>query len=489
MGDILRKARLSTQPADVLAFTSSIDVDEWIFESDLTVDHAHLVMLTEEGIITGEVCSLILSALDTIQDGGIAALPSEEDVHAAIESKLIGMVGEDVGGRMHTGRSRNDEVATCLRLRLRDELLRMIAELTGLRKVLITHAKMHTETLMPGFTHTQHAQPTTLAHHLLAHAGALARDSDRLADAYVRTNLSPLGAAAFAGTGFQVNRARTCELLGFDGVIENSMDAVSARDFMIESASAFANLMTDLSRIATELILWSSSEFDFITIDDRYASTSSIMPQKKNPDVAELIRGKTGSAIAALVGILTITKALPQSYNRDLQEVTPHLWSAAACTLASVRMAAGMIDTMTVHKENLAQQATAGFAMATELADTLVRRCGISFRTAHQIVGTLARMDAAPSLKTIDEIGLSMAGRRLSDSGLDEQAISDALDPVLEIRSRVSGGPAPDDVARVITIFEKELQKDLIALDVRCKRVNDAMKMLDHEVEVHRRKR
>ena len=483
MGDILRKARLSTQPADVLAFTSSIDVDEWIFEADITVDRAHLVMLTEEGIIAGDVCSLILSALDTIQDGGIAELPPEEDVHAAIESKLISRVSEDIGGRMHTGRSRNDEVATCIRLKLRDELLRMMRELASLREVLIAHAKMHTETLMPGYTHTQHAQPTTLAHHLLAHAGALGRDYARLADAHVRTNMSPLGAAAFAGTGFQVNRARTCELLGFDGVIENSMDAVSARDFMIESASAFANLMTNLSRIAAEMILWSSSEFDFITIDDRYASTSSIMPQKKNPDVAELIRGKMGSTVAALVGILTITKALPQSYNRDLQEATPHLWSAATCTLASVRMTAGMIDTMTVHEENLARQATTGFAMATELADALVRRCGIPFRTAHQIVGMLARMDAAPSLETIDEISLSMTGRRLSDSGLDEQAISDALDPVSGIRAHVSGGPAPDDVVRVINIFENTLQKDLIALDARCKHVNDATGMLDREVQ------
>ncbi|RZN42855.1 MAG: argininosuccinate lyase [Methanosarcinales archaeon] len=489
MGDILRKARLSTQPADVLAFTSSIDVDEWIFESDIAVDRAHLVMLAEEGIITGEVCSRILLALDTIQDGGIGELPLEEDIHAAIESKLIGMVSEDLGGRMHTGRSRNDEVATCIRLRLRDELLRVMRELISLRGILIAHAKVHIETLMPGYTHTQHAQPTTLAHHLLAHAGALGRDYGRLSDAYVRTNESPLGAAAFAGTGFQVNRARTCELLGFDCIIENSMDAVSARDFMIESASAFANLMTNLSRIAAELVLWSSSEFDFVTIDDRYASTSSIMPQKKNPDVAELIRGKTGSSVAALVGILTITRALPQSYNRDLQEATPHLWSAVTCALASVRMTAGMIDTVTVHEESLARQATTGFAMATELADALVRRCGIPFRTAHQIVGTLARMDAAPSLEMIDEISLSMIGRRLSGLGLDEQVISGALDPVAGIRAHVSGGPAPDDVARVIGIFENVLLNDQIALDARCKHVSDAAEMLGCEVQVCKRVR
>ncbi len=477
----MRKARLSAQPADVLRFTSSIDSDKWIFDADINVDRAHVVMLTEEGIITSETSSLILSALSVIQKEGISALPPEEDIHAAIESKLIEMVGEDTGGRMHTGRSRNDEVATCIRMRLRDELLKMMRELIGLRQVLITHAKEHIETLTPGFTHTQHAQPTTLAHHLLAHAGALARDFDRLDGAYTRVNRSPLGAAAFAGTGFPVNRMRTCELLGFDGTIENSMDAVSARDFMIESVAAFANLMTDLSRIAAELILWSTSEFDYITIDDRYASTSSIMPQKKNPDVAELIRGKTGSVIAAATGILTIAKALPMSYNRDLQDATPHLWSAAQDTLASVRMTAGMIDTITVNKENLARQATAGFAMATELADTLVRSCGISFRTAHQIVGRLVRTGVPPSLEAIDEIAVSIANIRLSDLGLDETAISSALDPMASIRTHAGGGPAPDDVARVIAIFEEKLGTDRVSRNRRSEQVNLTMQLLDRE--------
>lgn len=479
----MRKARLSSQPEDVLAFTSSLDADRWIFDADLAVDRAHVVMLTEEGIITLEISSLILSALEMIQDAGISALSPEEDIHAAIEARLIEMVSEDVGGRMHTGRSRNDEVATCIRVRLRDELLLMMRELIRLRQVLITCAKEHIETLMPGFTHTQHAQPTTLAHHLLAHAGALERDFERLSGAYTRTNQSPLGAAAFAGTGFPINRARTSELLGFDGIIENSMDAVSARDFLIESVSASALLMTDLSRIASELILWSTSEFDFVTIDDRYASTSSIMPQKKNPDVAELVRGKAGSVIAAATGILMITKALPQSYNRDLQEATPHLWSAVSDTLASIRMTAGMIDTMEVHRENLLRQATAGFAMATELADMLVRSCGISFRTAHQIVGTLARAGSQPSLAAIDEIGLSLTGKRMSDLGLDEHAISDALDPVASIRTRGSGGPAPDDVMRVTLVFEEKLQEDTALLDSRCERVEEAMEMLRYPLQ------
>ncbi len=477
----MRKARLSAQPADVLRFTSSIDSDKWIFDADVNVDRAHVVMLTEEGIITAETSSLILSALSVIRAEGISALPPEEDIHAAIESKLIEMVGEDTGGRMHTGRSRNDEVATCIRMRLRDELLKMMRELIGLRQVLITHAKEHIETLIPGFTHTQHAQPTTLAHHLLAHAGALARDFDRLGGAYTRVNQSPLGAAAFAGTGFPVNRMRTCELLGFNDTIENSMDAVAARDFMIESVAAFANLMTDLSRIAAELILWSTSEFDYITIDDRYASTSSIMPQKKNPDVAELIRGKTGSVIAAATGILTIAKALPMSYNRDLQDATPHLWSAAQDTLASVRMTAGMIDTITIHEENLARQATAGFAMATELADTLVRSCGISFRTAHQIVGRLVRTGVPPSLKAIDEIAVSIANIRLSDLGLDETAVSSALDPMASVRTHTGGGPAPDDVTRVIAIFEEKLDADRVLHNRRSERVNLAMQLLDRE--------
>jgi len=299
MSNILRRGRLEVaQGEEILRYTSSMEADRRIFEADIAVDLAHTVMLSEQGIISKEDGSKILSGLLRIRDEGMEKLDfSYEDIHISLESRLIDMVGEDVGGRMHSGRSRNDEVATCIRLALREDLAGLLEEIYALRNTLITLAEKHINTLMPGFTHLQHAQPTTFAHHLCAHEAALGRDFDRTLDAFSRVNLCPLGAAAFASTGFNLNRKRTQELLGFGSLLENSMDAVSSRDFLIECASVFTNLMINLSRMAEELVIWSSSEFSFIELDDMYASTSSIMPQKKNPDTAELMRGKTGVAV------------------------------------------------------------------------------------------------------------------------------------------------------------------------------------------------
>lgn len=259
MNNILRRGRLgSKQDPDILDYLSSMDADRMIFDADLLVDMAHVVMLSEAGIITRDECVLILRALDTIEQEGFEGLDmSYEDLHISIEAKLINLVGENTGGRMHSARSRNDEVATCIRIGLRDELLTLMHKLITLRKTMLEIAREHAKTLMPGFTHLQHAQPTTFAHHLLAHHDALSRDTQRLLGAYMRTNMSPLGAAAFASTGFNINRERTRELLGFDEIVENSMDAVSTRDFILESISVFSNIMTNLSRIAEEIISWS----------------------------------------------------------------------------------------------------------------------------------------------------------------------------------------------------------------------------------------
>jgi len=342
---------------------------------------------------------------------------------------------------------------------------------------------------MPGFTHTQHAQPTTLAHHLLAHATAIVRDIERLNGAYARTNLNPLGAAAFASTGFPIDRKRTTELLGFDGMLGNSMDAVSTRDFMIESMSCFSNVMTSLSRMAEELILWSSSEFDLVELDDSYSSTSSIMPQKKNPDIAELMRAKTGTVNGALVSVLTICKALPYSYNRDLQEATPHLWRAADAVRSSVRMARGMVSTMKVKKENMKLSSDKGFMTATELADTIVRTTGIPFRTAHHIVGAVARSGKTPSLHDLDAISMKLIHEKLSAKGLTEKDIKEALDPAVNINKReVTGGPAPKETNRQVSALAKKLGG--IAGEIRRirKKVNDASEKLEiackHVLEV-----
>ncbi|NYT00822.1 MAG: argininosuccinate lyase [Methanocellales archaeon] len=481
MKDILRSRLTSNMDEKVAKFTSSLGVDQWIFKIDLLVDKAHVIMLCEQGIIQKDDCSAVLKALDTIDKMGISYvnLSGHEDVHIAIESKLIDLVGE-VGGRMHSGRSRNDEIATCIRIAIRDELLDIMGEIVGLRKTLVNLAGKHTKTAMPGFTHLQHAQPTTFGHHLIAYADAFERDFNRLVDAYVRVNLCPLGAVALASTGFPINRERTAKLLGFDNLVENSMDAVSTRDFAIECISAFANTMVDLSRIAEDFILWGTSEFDFIELDDRYASTSSVMPQKKNPDVLELIRAKTGSVCGDLMSAITICKALPYSYNIDLQEVSPHLLNAVKITKDSVCILAGTIDTMQVKIDVMEAATAVGFITATELSDTMVRITKIPFRTAHRIVGALAMCGEKPVLEKIDDIATKIIGKRLSDMGLTKEAIDKALDVENNIRVRsIIGGPSPDECERMIKERINRIESDEILLKQKTNKINIALKQLN----------
>ncbi len=458
-----------------------MEADKRIFAADIEVDRAHVVMLKEQGIIKDSECSAILSGLDKIRKEGISSLDaSYEDVHIALEARLIELAGEDTGGRMHSARSRNDEVAACIRLALRGELIALMEEVHDLIAALINLAGKHHETVMPGYTHTQHAQPTTLAHHLLAHANAFIRDMERIKGAYERTNQNPLGAAAFASTGFHIDRERTTELLGFDSALSNSMDAVSTRDFMLESISCFANIMTNQSRLAEELILWSTSEFGFIELDDSYSSTSSIMPQKKNPDIAELMRAKTGTVHGALVSVLTICKALPYSYNRDLQEATPHLWRAVDTVRSSARMAQGMVMTMKVKKERMNKAAISGFTTATELADTIVRTTGIPFRTAHHIVGSIAKTGKTPTISALDELSLKIIHEKLSNKGLLEKAVKQALLPVENIRKRtVSGGPAPGETKRQIAAIKKKLAESGKDMKLIRKRINVAAEKLN----------
>ncbi len=484
--NILRRGRLQVkQDEDIMRFTSSMEADKRIFDADIEVDKAHVVMLKEQGIIKKSECSDILSGLGKIQKEGISALDaSYEDVHIALEARLIELVGEDTGGRMHSGRSRNDEVAACIRIALRGELVNLMEEVHDLAATLVGTAGKHHDTIMPGYTHTQHAQPTTLAHHLLAHANALLRDIERLKGAYERTNQNPLGAAAFASTGFPLDRKRTTELLAFDSLIENSMDAVSTRDFMIESVSCFANLMTNLSRLAEELIMWSTSEFGFIELGDKYSSTSSIMPQKKNPDVAELMRAKTGTVHGALMSVLTICKALPCSYNRDLQEATPHLWRAADTVRSSTRMAWGMVETMKIKKENMRKASGAGFMTATELADTIVRTTGIPFRTAHHIVGTVAKTGKTPTLSLLDELSSKIINEKLSEKGLSEKDVKQALDPVENVKKRaVMGGPAPKETKRQIVVIKRKLVTTKGDINIVRKKIGSAAGKLNRAIK------
>ncbi len=470
---MFRNYRLGEIPQEVLDYISSRQADSRIFEADLLVDRAHLIMLKEQGLITTDVCSKIISILNCVKESDLG---SGEDVHEAIESFIVSKIGPD-GGRMHTGRSRNDEVATCIRLALRQELIELMDEQLSLIRTVIDVAENHIHTLIPGFTHTQHAQPTTLAHHLLAHADSFLRDLDRIGNAYTRVNMSPLGSAAFASTGFPIDRQRTCDLLGFDGLVENSMDAVSSRDFILEVLAALSILMVNLSRLAEELILWSTSEFGYLEIDNLFASTSSIMPQKKNPDTAELARAKTGSVIGSLLSTLTLAKALPLSYNRDLQEATLHLWRALDWTRSTVRIMAGCLSTLHYNKDRLEESSEAGFSTATELADSLVRITGMPFRTAHSIVGHLAAIGQRPTLESLDKASMNFAGYRASDLGFSDSNLEDALDPHCNVmrRNRI-GGPAPSETERMI----KERRQRISAYSLR---LRERREDIEHIIE------
>ncbi|MDK2990138.1 MAG: argininosuccinate lyase [Methanoculleus sp.] len=462
--DQIRQGRLSGERSgDLEHFLASMDADRWIAKADLLVDMAHLLGLRRQKIIDEAPARALMAALLDLYDHG---LPEEafderfEDVHAGKEAYLIDRVGEDFGGRLHMGRSRNDEVATCIRMRLKEEIIALVQSLADLRRTLIETAAVHTETVMPGFTHLQHAQPTTLAHYLLAYEQAFSRDTARLREAYARVDISPLGSAAFASTGFPLDRDYTARLLGFARPAGNSMDAVAARDFAIEVLSDAAVCMTTASRLCEELVLWSTAFVGFVRLDDAYCSSSSIMPQKKNPDVAEIMRAKAGSVAGSLAAAITITKGLPMSYNRDLQELTPHLWRGVEAARQSIPLLAGMLGSATFDTERMAAEAGRGFSTATELADVLVREYGLAFRTAHRIVGRAVRHGSL-DLATLEDAAREAAGISVVEPGMTQEKIDSVLDPrhAVAVRSIV-GGPAPAAVA--VQIAE---QKGLLARD------------------------
>ncbi|HYA33125.1 MAG TPA: argininosuccinate lyase [Candidatus Bathyarchaeia archaeon] len=454
--NVIRRGRLSEFDTQAQRFVSSIDVDDWFFGYDILVDLAHIAMLNKQGIIEDITFDVLRKALLKIRTEGYDTLPKDaDDVHLAIESVLTKRTGSAHAGWLHVGRSRNDEVATCIRMALRTDLLVLLEAVLSLQHTLLEQSARNVATIMPGFTHLQHAQPTTLGHHLLAHHDAFERDLARLTNAYVRTNQSPLGAAAFASTAWPLDRDFVASALGFDGIVENSMDAVSTRDFVIESLAAATNAMISLSRLAEELILWSTSEFGYVEIDDKYASTSSIMPQKKNPDTLELIRAKMGSVVGDFTASAVICKGLPLSYNLDVQEITPHVRKAIATTIDCTHIASAVLQTLSVNMQRLAEMSSKGFTTATELADTIARTTRIPFRTAHTIVGDLARVtlvnpDAA-NLDELDKIGIRHVGKPLSQLGLTESDIVEALDVDSNIAKRfIAGGPAASQLKRML---------------------------------------
>jgi argininosuccinate lyase len=455
------------------AFTASIGFDKRLFAHDIAGSIAHCRMLAQTGVISQqEAASLVQGLMRVRQDierGRFTFDDALEDIHMHVEARLVQDLGS-VAQKLHTARSRNDQIALDLRLYLRAESLGLIDMLIGLRQVLIDLARRHDDAILPGYTHLQRAQPVLLAHHLLAYVEMFTRDAQRLTDGLARINVMPLGAAALAGTTYPIDRACTAALLGFDAVAANSIDAVADRDFAIEFVAAAGIGMVHLSRLAEELVLWSSAEFGFIGLADAFATGSSIMPQKKNPDIPELVRGKAGRVFGDLMALLTLMKGLPLAYNRDMQEDKEPVFDAVDTYKASIAIFTRMLPTVTVHRDRMLAAASTGYLNATELADYLVGR-GLPFRQAHAAAGKAVALAIAQA-KELHELPLEDLK---AVSALIEPDIFAILSPQQMIaRRRSAGGTAPELVAAALDAARQRLIAEKRALDRLAQRLADA---------------
>ena len=441
----------------VNAFNSSISFDGRMYRQDIRGSIAHATMLGDCGIIPKADADKIIDGLKGIladlDSGALLMDPTAEDIHMFVEAELTKRIG-DAGKRLHTARSRNDQVALDVKLYLRDEIAEIRALVQKLIGTLISLAEQHTETIMPGYTHLQRAQPVTLAHHLMAYVWMLLRDDSRLADTAKRMNFCPLGAGALAGTTYPINRKQTASLLDFTAPVQNSLDAVSDRDSCVELANTLSLLMVHLSRFSEEIILWCSWEFKFIELDDAYATGSSIMPQKKNPDVTELIRGKTGRVIGDLTTLLTMLKGIPLAYNKDMQEDKEAIFDAIDQAKLCLKTFDPMLATMRVIKENMRAAAAKGFINATDCADYLVKK-GRPFRDAYKITGTLVARCIAEGL-TLETLPIESYKEACADFDTD---VYDAISLETCLKGRISeGGPSPDAVKEQIAQAKATLE-------------------------------
>jgi argininosuccinate lyase len=443
----------------VEAFNASVDVDARMYAEDIAGSRAHARMLCECGILSHQDLNAILRGLDDIlgeiESGEFDFSIALEDVHMNIEARLTEKIG-DAGKRLHTARSRNDQVATDTRLYLRRRSDEIVARIRRLQSVLVTLSEAHADTILPGFTHLQTAQPVTLGHHLLAYVEMFERDAGRFSDARTRLNQSPLGSAALAGTTFPIDRDMTARELGFDAPAANSLDAVSDRDFIMELLAAASITAVHLSRFSEELILWMSAQFGFIELPDAFCTGSSIMPQKKNPDMPELVRGKAGPIIGGLVAILTTVKGLPLAYNKDMQEDKAAIFDAFDNLEGSLRVFADMMPDMVVNKEAMHKAASSGFSTATDLADALVRT-GVPFREAHEIVGKSVAycIKSDIGLHEMDGAACAAIDARLTA----DMVLSLSVEACVAARNHV-GGTAPRQVQAQVKRWKRKLEND-----------------------------
>ena len=448
--------RFTSGPAEIMRrINASIDFDKRLYAEDITASKAHCAMLVAQSILSPEDGAAISVGLEQIkseiESGSFALSAEREDIHMNIEARLAELIGP-VAGRLHTARSRNDQVATDLRLWVRDAIERLDAAMHQLQHALMDRAEVEAATVMPGYTHLQIAQPITFGHHLMAYVEMIGRDRDRLADCRRRLNLSPLGSAALAGTSFPIDRHATAAALGFDGPTTNSLDAVSDRDFAIEFLAAAALAGVHLSRFAEEVVLWCSDGFGLIALSDTFTTGSSIMPQKRNPDAAELVRAKTGRLNGSLIALLTVMKGLPLAYGKDMQEDKIPVFEAADALELCLAATTGMVRDMRPDRERLRAAADRGFSTATDLADWLVRIAGVPFRRAHHVTGMI--------VKRAEAKGCTLAELPLAELQALEPAIGaavyDVLDPDRSVASRVSfGGTAPECVRAAIVEARK----------------------------------
>ena len=440
-------------------FHSSISFDSRMYKQDITGSVAHAKMLGKQGIIPAEDSELIqktlLEILADIEAGKVTFDEKAEDIHMNVETILISRIG-DVGKRLHTGRSRNDQVALDIRMYLKEQITDIKALVADLIKVLNNIAENNTKTILPGYTHLQNAQPVTLAHHVLAYVEMFKRDCGRLDDTYKRTNIMPLGSGALATTTYPLDRRFVCAELGFDDITLNSMDGVSDRDFVIELLSALSLIMMHLSRFCEEIIIWNSQQYKFVEMDDAYSTGSSIMPQKKNPDMAELIRGKTGRVYGHLMGMLTTMKGLPLAYNKDMQEDKEGVFDAVDTLKMCLPVFTRMVETMTVNKDNMYKAAKGGFMNATDAADWLVKQ-GMPFRDAHAVIGQLV-LYCVNNQKSLDELTIEEF-KAVSDVFNEDIYKAISLETCVNSRT-VEGGPSEEYITKLIE-KNKEYLKNL----------------------------
>ncbi|MEL6744674.1 MAG: argininosuccinate lyase [Pseudomonadota bacterium] len=450
--------RFSAGPDTVMAqINPSIDFDRKLYRQDIAGSKAHAAMLHAVGVLSSDDAALIDQGLDTIlseiEAGSFTFSTDLEDIHMNVESRLRDLIGP-AAGRLHTARSRNDQVALDMRLWVKERAQQTDATLKAFIKALVDKAEEHTDTVMPGFTHLQTAQPVTFGHHCLAYVEMLSRDRSRFADAVARMDESPLGAAALAGTGFPIDRHATAKALGFREPTRNSLDSVSDRDFALDFLAASAICATHLSRMAEEIVIWSTPQFGFVQLSDTFSTGSSIMPQKKNPDAAELVRGKSGRISGALIGLLTVLKGLPLTYSKDMQEDKEGVFDAAETLHVCLMAMTGMVRDMRVNKKAMRGAAGSGYSTATDLADWLVREANLPFRDAHHATGAAV---ALAEQKDCDLADLTLADFQTINPAINE-AVYDVLTVDASVASRTSfGGTAPSEVTKQIAYWRERL--------------------------------